>query len=58
MRRKPLSMKSLHQYAIDYLLDIEKQEKNNFSGKEIIEITEYESETIKQFIEYIWKNPK
>ena len=55
MRRKQLSMKALHQYAMDYF-------KIYYSKREIITKEEAENsieyKAVVNFIDYIWKNPK
>ena len=58
MKRKPLSMKKLYQYANDYLnelylLDIDGERGISPAVKESLELKH-----IMDFIDYIWKNPK
>ncbi len=58
MKRKPLSMKKLYQYAIDFLINKHKQDiRWSGIGQGKLESLIDESEA-KQFIDYIWKNPK
>ena len=64
MKRKPLSIKKLVEYLNDYLFDKYKTEHRR-NGKKIFLIAEKdqdkavrESKKIKNFLDYIWKNPK
>jgi hypothetical protein len=52
MKRKPLSMKALHQYAIDYLKFYSEDDEENILD------AEEKMQTIQDFFDYIWKNPK
>ena len=52
MRRKPLSMKALTQYLSDFMFfDFETSGKTDEELNKRLDI-------IKEFIDYIWKNPK
>ena len=53
MERKPLSMKKLHQYVIDYLE--ERYPRDEYFRQDL---AEKNLTTLKEFLDYIWKNPK
>ena len=62
MKRKPLSLKRLHQYVADYIVE----QNIALKTKESKEVADYYKNIIdgegikvlKNFLEYIWKNPR
>jgi hypothetical protein len=58
MKRKPLSMLSLHKYVIDFLEERSTEHALENGGDIFPEQLEDEAELLKSFLGYIWKNPK
>jgi hypothetical protein len=64
MKRKPLSMKKLCQYMVEYLADEIKKEtggKTRNLGVSQVELSDKidkKNHNILDFIDYIWKNPR
>lgn len=52
MRRKPLSLKKLYLYEIDFIYDDDNQKK--YTTKEL----EHIHKIITEYIDFIWKNPE
>jgi hypothetical protein len=56
MKRKPISMKALYEYASEYLTELYEFEK---TGKAMEEVEQsLELKHITEFLDYIWRNPK
>jgi hypothetical protein len=66
MKRKPLSMKKLYEYLVEYIVkdyaiaaDRNKNNgKNMLGAEELRAISTDKKKQILDYIDYIWKNPK
>lgn len=58
MKRKPLSMKKLTLYTMEFMIERKNNEWIENGGDLTIEQMEEEYDFLKDFLEYIWKNPR